>query len=171
MLQPPFLPDEVLARVHRLARRDGSSMLVIAGVFAVLAALAGDGVGAITGLLVAGAGALELHGAALLNDGEPRGMSWLIGSQAFLLATILGYCTLRLLHHEIPPLPEEMRSLIDQSAAELGLTAEQYLQRVYRLGLWLVAILSVLYQGGMIVYYARRREAVARALALPRDPA
>lgn len=170
MPQPPLLPDEALFRVQRLARRDGLSMLVIAGLFALLAALAGDFVGAITGLLVAGAGALELHGAALLNDGRARGMNWLVGSQVFLLATILGYCALRLLHHETPPIPEEMRSLIDLSAAELGMTTEQYLATVYRVGLWLVAFLSLLYQSGMVIYYLRRRAAVARALAETVEP-
>lgn len=171
MSQPPLLPDEALFRVQRLARRDGLSMLVIAGLFAVLAALAGDFIGAITGLLVAGAGALELHGAALLNDGWARGMNWLVGSQVFLLATILCYCALRLLHHEVPPIPEEMRSLIDLSSSELGMTTEQYLQTVYRVGLWLVVVLSLIYQGGMIIYYLRRRAAVARALTETSGPA
>ena len=88
----------------------------------------------------------------------------------FLLATILGNCALRLLHHEAPPIPEEMRSLIDLSAAELGMTTEQYLATVYRVGLWLVAFLSLLYQGGMVIYYLRRRAAVARALAETVEP-
>ena len=39
-MQPPLLPDEVLMRVYRLARRDGMSVLIIAsilwGVIAVL---------------------------------------------------------------------------------------------------------------------------------------
>lgn len=139
-------------------------MLIVAGIFSLLAALGGDFVGAITGLLVAGAGALELHGAALLNDGRFRGMNWLIGSQLFLLLTILGYCALRLFHLEIPPVPADMEAVIEMSATQLGMTPGEYLQGLYRFVLFLVALLSVGYQGGMLVYYAKRRAAVASAL-------
>jgi len=55
MKAPPLLPEETLLRVLRVARLDGLSVLVIAGVFALISALAGDGVGAVVGLLVAGA--------------------------------------------------------------------------------------------------------------------
>jgi hypothetical protein len=139
-------------------------MLLVAGMFALLAAMTGDSVGAITGLLVAGAGALELHGAALLNDGRRRGMSWLIGSQLFLLLTIIAYCALRLFHLEIPPVPADMEPIIAMSAAQLGLSPAEYLQGLYRVVLSLVALLSLAYQGGMILYYARRRAAVETAL-------
>ena len=97
MKAPPLLPEETLIRVLRVARLDGLSVLVISGVFALVSALAGDGLGAVVGLLVAGAGAVELHGATLLEHGEPRGIDWLTGSQGFLLATIALYCALRFL--------------------------------------------------------------------------
>ncbi len=164
MQQPPLLPEETLARVFRLAKVDGMGVLVLAGFFACISAAAGDFLGAIVGLLVAGAGALELHGASLLRQGEERGITWLVGSQFFLLATILVYCGLRLLHLDIPPIPDELRPMIEASAAQAGLGVDEYLKAVYRFGLWLVALVSLLYQGGMMLYYLRRRDAISRAL-------
>jgi hypothetical protein len=164
MQQPPLLPEEVLVRVHRVARVDGMGILLVAAFFACVSAISGDAVGAIVGLLVAGCGALELHGAGLLRQGEPRSITWLVGSQFFLLVSILGYCSARLLNLQLPPIPDDLRPMVEMSAAQAGLEVEAYLRAVYRLGLWMVALASLLYQGGMMLYYLRRRDAVYRAL-------
>jgi hypothetical protein len=164
MPQPPLLPEETFARVARTARLDGMCVLLIAGSLALVSAIGGDFFSAVIGLLIAGAGAIELHGVGLLREGEPRGVNWLVGSQIYLLASILFYCTLRLIHFEMPPIPDELRPLIDTTAADLDMTTDQYIRLVYRVALWLFAILSFFYQGAMITYYARRRAAVVRAL-------
>jgi hypothetical protein len=166
MQQPPLLPEEVLGRVFRLARMDGISVLVVAGLFSVVAGMAGDAFGAVTGLLVSGAGALELHGASLLREGEPRGVNWLVGSQLFLLLTIFVYCALRLWHFDVPPLPDEIRPMIERTASQLHLSTETYLQLVFRATMGIFAFVSLFYQGGMAIYYLRRRAAVERALTV-----
>ncbi len=163
---PPLLPEETLARVYRLARMDGLSVTLIASVFAVMAALARDIPGASVGLLVAGAGAVELHGTGLLRFGDARGMNWLVASQIFLLGSVLAYCAVRLFHLEVPPIPAELQDMVATSAAQLKMTPEAYLRFVHRLTLWIVASVSILYQGGMAIYYLRRRDAVTRALAV-----
>lgn len=165
MQQPPLLPAETLVRVLRLAKLDGMSVLLIAGIFALLAATAGDFTGAIVGLLAAGAGAVELHGASLLEEYEPRGINWLVGSQLFLLLSILVYCAVRMANLELPPVPDMFAPMIEASAQQLGMTREEYMTFVQRLGLQMVAIVSFFYQGGMAFYYYRRRGPVARALA------
>jgi hypothetical protein len=165
MQQPPLLPAETLVRVLRLAKLDGMSVLLIAGVFALLAATAGDFPGAIVGLLAAGAGAVELHGVSLIEERESRGIDWLIGSQLFLLLSILAYCAVRMAHLELPPVPEMFVPVIEASAQQLGMTREEYMTFVQRLGLQVVAIVSIFYQGGMALYYYRRRDPVIRALA------
>lgn len=165
MQQPPLLPEETLIRVYRVARVDGSGILIVAAFFACVAAVSGDFLGAIAGLLVAGCGAMELHGAGLMRQGEERSVTWLVGSQFFLLVSILAYCGVRLMSLEIPPIPEELQPMVEMSARQAGLSVDEYLRTVYRLGLWLVALVSLLYQGGMIQYYLRRRDAVYRALA------
>src|SRR5215212_4806798 len=78
MQQPPLLSEVTLVRVLRLARFDGMGALVLGGMFALVAAANRDFPFAAIGLLAAGAGAVELHGAALLREGEPRGMRWLL---------------------------------------------------------------------------------------------
>jgi hypothetical protein len=139
-------------------------VLAIASLFAILAAIAGDYLGATIGLLVAGAGAMELHGAGLLRQGDFRGMQWLPLSQLLLLASILTYCAFRAYQFDLPPIPDHLAPVIELSAAQAGLTPEQYLKAVYRLVIGFVALASVLYQGGMTLYYLRRRAPVWRAL-------
>src|SRR5580700_100147 len=66
-MQPPKLVSEILRSVLRVARFDGVSVLVLAGFFALVSAASGDVSGAAFGLLIAAAGAIELHGMGLLR--------------------------------------------------------------------------------------------------------
>src|SRR5215213_5511646 len=133
MQQPPLLPEETFARVLRLARFDGMGALVLGGMFALFAAAARDFPFAAIGLLASGAGAVELHGVALLRQGDPRGMRWLVASQPFLLAVILCYCALRLWLVEIPPVPETLRNLVALSAQQWGMSVEDYQRAINRI--------------------------------------
>lgn len=162
---PPLLPEEVLNRVLRLARFDGMGVLVVAGLFSLLAAVAGDASGAIIGLLIAGAGAIELHGAGLLQHGDTRGMNWLIFSQLFLLALILGYCAYRVTNVDFSLIRASLTPELKAQIAATGMGMDEFLHLFNRTVFAMVATLTVIYQGGMTLYYLRRREAVARALA------
>ncbi|MCX6952096.1 MAG: hypothetical protein NTV51_08005 [Verrucomicrobia bacterium] len=165
MKAPPLLPEEIFQRVLRVARFDGWSVVGVAGVFALLAGAMGDYVGAAIGLLVAGAGAIELHGVTLLRHGEPTGMRWLVGSQFFLMASILGYCALRLAHPEYAALKAAMTDEIKAQLDVLGMSVDEFLRQFYRLVYLAVAFVTVLYQGGMALWYLGKRTAVAAALA------
>lgn len=140
------------------------SILVVAGIFALISALAGDVVGAVIGLLVAGAGAMELHGVTLLHHFETRGMNWLWGSQIFLLASILGYCAFQLARTKLPELPPEVQTLIQQDADQLGMSVAEFLRMFNRMLYSGVAVATLFYQGGMALYYLRRRATIRRAL-------
>jgi hypothetical protein len=171
--KPPRPPAETLARVMRIAKFEGSSVLVICGALALASAVMGDFAGALIGVLIAGAGAFELHGAGLLKAGEPRGVNWLVGSQLYLLATILGYVGWRLASYD----PALVRQLLEPvlrtpemraKLSESGLTEVAMLEGVrqlYHAFFGAVAVGTLLYQGGMALYYHRRRAAVAAALA------
>ncbi len=161
---PPLLPSEVLRRVLRVARGGGTLVLAIAGGLAVLSAGVGDYLGALIGVIISGAGVFELHGASLLKAGRAQGVNWLVGSQLYLLLSVLGYCAFRLSHVEIPPVPPELASAIDINAEQFGLTAREYLLMIYRFTFQIFALLTLLYQGGMAFYYHRRRAAVTAAL-------
>jgi len=92
-------------------------------------------------------------------------MNWLIGSQLFLLATIIGYCALRLLHPALAPLLAAVTDEMKTSLETAGWTPEKFVGFVYNTTYYAVAIVTFFYQGGMALYYLRRRAAVASALA------
>ena len=164
MQQPPLLPEETFARVVRIARFDGMGALMLGSFFAIAAAATGDVPFAVVGLLAAGAGAVELHGVALLRQADSRGMNWLVASQPFLLLVILSYCGLRLTYIEMPELPDNWRAMLTVSSHRLGMTVEEYFAWLNRLTAMVVAVVAIVYQGAMTWYYLRRRGAVERAL-------
>lgn len=161
---PPLLPEETLHRVLRVANFDGWSVLAVAGLLALASASMGDFWGAAVGLLVAAAGAIELHGAGLLRTGEARGMKWLIASQPYLLAIIVGYCALRMWNYDPALLRAAMTSDLRESLAEAGYEEERFLRLIYATTYLALGIGTLIYQGGMTVYYYRRRAAVMTAL-------
>ena len=165
---PPPLPAEVLVRVLTVAARDGRILLFLAGGCALLSAAGHDGFGALIGLIVAGLGAVELHGVTLLQRGEPRGLDWLIRSQLLLLATILLYAAVKVSNFDEAAwnarITPEMLTQLDQ----INATREQFLDmlRFLYVGMYtLIGIVSIFYQGGMVFYYHRSRGAIAQALA------
>ncbi|HZZ18273.1 MAG TPA: hypothetical protein VFE25_02830 [Opitutaceae bacterium] len=166
-MKPPLLPSEALKRVVRLARFDGMSLLVVSGGFALISASASDKSGALIGLLIAGAGAIELHGVGLLRAGH-NGMKWLISSQLCLMAMILIYAGLRIAHPDVswimPYVKGEAAEPILQAAQQSGMTVEQLMVEGMSTLYVMVAAITVIYQGGMAVYYTRRRAAVEIAL-------
>ena len=178
MPQPPLLPEETLARVHRLAWRNGLSIVIVATLAALLQAASKDPAAAFAGVLAAGAGALELHGATLLGRGDRRGVNWLIRSELILLVVILAYCGMRLLQpnfaelgaafcasFEFPGMREKWAEL-----EGLGITERQYLTIINSLTYSILAVASLIYQGGMALYYSRRQRALDAALADRSDP-
>ena len=164
MKAPPLLPEEVFQRVLRLARFDGLSVVLVASICAVLAASMGDRIGAGIGVLIAGAGAIELHGVTLLRHSDARGMTWLINSQCLILLGMLGYCALRLAHPQLEPLRATVTDEMKQQLDVIGWTVDQFLELVYRATYLAVSFVTGLYQGGMAIYYFRRRDAVTTAL-------
>lgn len=168
MKAPPLLPEEILRRLLRVARFDGFGVLALPGLFALLSAGSGDRTGAFIGLLIAAAGAIELHGADLLRAGESRGLRWLVTSQFYLLAAIAAYCLWRLTHVDLTFVRRAIETgatpQIREQIAAAGLTMDQYIAMTYHLGYRLLLLLTVGYQGTMIFYYLRRRAAVRRAL-------
>lgn len=165
MPQPPVLPEVKVARAARLGHLHGTCVLYVAGVFALLSAMTGDYLGAVVGLLVAGAGAIEHHGAALLHEAEPRGISWLVASQLFLLFAIAAYCAVQLFRFEPPVIPETLRPALEINAAQFNLTPEAFVAILYRILYWALLFGSVVYQGGLALYYLSRRHAVAQLMA------
>jgi hypothetical protein len=169
-MQPPKLVSEILRSVLLVARFDGVSGLVLAVFFALVSAASGDVSGAAFGLLIAAAGAIELHGMALLRAIDRRGMTWLIGSQLYLMTVVLGYVAYRMSNSDSDPLVKMVKSAVATDGVELqqaGLDPAKVMADFpaqLRLLYLAVAALTIIYQGGMAIYYLRRRAAVAAAL-------
>lgn len=167
-MQPPLLPAETFARLLRLARLDGTGILALSGAFTLGLAAMGERSGVMIGLLVAGAGALELHGTGLLERGDRHGLRWLIASQLGLLAVMLGYVALRLASFDPALINLIMTDTLRQRYLDAGLHPEE-IDRVvelsYYLSYALIGVLTVVYQGGMALYYWRRRGAVSKVLS------
>jgi hypothetical protein len=169
-MQPPKLVSEVLRSVLRVARFDGLSVLILAGFFALVSAASGDVSGAAFGLLIAAAGAIELHGMGLLRAADHRGMTWLISSQLYLMTVVLGYVGYRLANPESDPIIKLVKTAVASDGVDLqqaGMDPATFMAQFpaeLRLLYLAVAGLTVVYQGGMAIYYLRRRTAVVAAL-------
>jgi hypothetical protein len=162
-MQPPLLAEEVLARVLRVARMDGLGVLWVATFFALTAAGVGDVTGAVAWLLLAGAGAIALHGAVLLRAAEARGLNWLIASQLLFIAVVFVYCAVRLAHYDPASLREALTPEMKVSLAQANYGEEEFLLVVYRTTYGLMAGIALLFKGGLSVYFLRRRPAIASA--------
>lgn len=163
-MQPPLLPIETLARVLRVARLDGMGALLIATFFALTAASMGEIPGAVVWLLVAGTGAIELHGAALLRAGSQRGMNWLVASQYLLLLVVLAHCALRLTHYDPTAMREALTDEMKSTLAQANYDEEDFLRTVYVGTYSVIAGVMLIYKLCLARYYHRRREAVAAAV-------
>jgi hypothetical protein len=163
-MQPPLLPEEALQRVLRLARMDGMGMLMVAAFFALSSAALGDFWGAVVWLLVAGAGAIELHGGTLLCDAEKRGLNWLIASQFLLVLVVLSYCALRLVHLDLAAVREALTDDMKAQLREANYDQEDFLRIVYVTTYSAMAAATLLYKTAVAVYFYRRRGAVAAAV-------
>jgi hypothetical protein len=164
MQEPPLLPEETLMRVQRVARFDGMAALILGAMFAISAASAREVPFTVIGLLAAGGGAMELHGLALIDRGNARGVDWLVWSQPLLLTVIFGYCALRLWLMDLPPIPEGFQDVFKASAEQWGVSVEEYQRILNRITVGAVAVIGAGFQGSMLVYYLRRRRAVIAAL-------
>jgi hypothetical protein len=173
MQQPPLLPDSVVSRVQMVARRNGLSIVFIAGLAALLKAAGHDTRGAIACLLATGAGLMEMHGGTLLQRHDPRGVGWMIRGELCLLFVILGYCTLQLLNPNFTEMQLALQAALklDWFKAQwaeiqrLGITEDEYLRMVHVTSQVVLALVSVGYQGGMALYYSLKRKRVELALA------
>lgn len=183
MKVPPLLPDETLHRVLRVANLDGLTVMGVAGLLALASASVGDYQGAGVGLLVAAAGAIELHGMGLLRAGDKRGMNWVIASQPYLFVVLTIYCVERVIDYDPIATREQINALLgwwgtglsdpqelQHALAREGMLTDQSLRQKYLLGYGLLILGTLIFQGRMTIFYWQRRSAVATALEGEEEP-
>ena len=166
-------PEEILRRVLKVSRLNGWSVAIFAGLCSLVTLATGDPVGVSVGLLVTLGGALEVRGHRMLQRGNAAGMTWLVRSQLVVLGTIWVYAATRLLSFDAELVRELVTPELRTSLNELGLTMEDILplvRRAFYLLYGSVMAVTLIYQGGLALYYRRRTALVAQALAAPPPP-
>jgi len=164
---PPPLPDKTLARVLRLAGLEGGSVLVLGTLSLMVSAVSFSPVGLLVSAVLAGCGAAELRGAKLLRAGELRGLDWLVRAELALMTTVVAYAGLRLATTTPASMHKELADVA--MLGDLGMDQRQLettLLSTLRLTYAVVILVTLLFQGGLALYYHRSRAAVAGALAL-----
>ena len=184
MAVPPLAPPQkALQRVLRIARADSLSVMILAGLSLLLALAMLEPMGLAVSALALAAGVMEWRGCrALKRRDAETGMKLLVRAQIFLLAVILVYCVRCIASFDagflkdevVPRLNEWLPALLDMSFDEFlqesGLTADDLVAMARKAFLLLyatVAVLSLLVQGGLALYYRRRIALVTVALAEP----
>jgi hypothetical protein len=66
---------------------------------------------------------------------------------------------------EIPPVPEAFEVVFAASARQWNMSIAEYQRALNTITALAVASVATAFQGGMTIYYLRRREPVYRALA------
>ena len=164
----PTPAEKILRRVLFISLWDGWSLIVIAALGLLVTLLLGDLSGIAIALLVLLAGLIELRGRKQLQRRNAEGMKLLVRSQVFLLTVILVYCASRLGSYDaesmLSNLTPDMRAML----TEAGLQVSDIVPLVHTAFLVLyitVALVTLIYQGGLALYYRSRTKPVAEALA------
>ncbi len=168
---PTATPQEkTLKRVLLVSAIDGWSVIAIAGLGILLTLLLGDLAGLVVGVLVLVAGIIELRGRRRLQRRDASGMALLIRAQLLLLAVILIYCASRLGSYDqesmLANLTPDMQAVLKESGVEVA-DILPLVQLVYMATYSLVALLTLLFQGGLVLYYRSRTPLVTAALTEP----
>lgn len=166
----PNPAEQCLARVLTLARWNGGSIVVIAGLGSLLSLLFGDLVGAVVGALAAVAGAMEWHGYRRLRRRDLAGLDWLIRAETCLLAVISLYAISRLGSFDPETVRANLSPEMETALNEAGLATSEVVPLVRWMFLLLygtVLGVTCIYQGGLVFYYRSRRARLQTAFAPP----
>jgi hypothetical protein len=161
--KPPPLPTEILDKAVRVATAHGRSILLVSGFFAILAAMGQQMPATLAGVLVAGFGAMEKHGGDLLRGGQSIGLKWAAAAEFGVLVVVLAYAGWTGSHFDYElmrsQLPDWYNQMLDRQMEMQGVPDDQIpalFHMANTLAYALVGGLTVIYQGGMAIYYLRR---------------
>jgi hypothetical protein len=180
-MSKPRPPEEVLRRVLRISRLNGWSVALGAGLCSLVALPFGGLIGLGVGLFVTIGGVMELRGNRRLRRRDPDGMTLLVRSQLVVLGAIWIYALPRLLSFDPAYLQDQvipnLRELMSASGADLdsllaqgGLNTKDIVPLVHLVFVILygsVLLVTLVYQGGLALYYRHHTAAVIEALKAP----
>ena len=140
----------------RISFFNGWSITLFSGCIAVVSLLMLSPGGIVMGLVITAAGFMEVKGHGLMKGGKPASIRWLCGSQIFLFSVLILYCLINLFmfHPEsaLESLPPDALSMVlalgfDESSLRVLIAQAFYLTYIA------VIIVTVVYQGGLCLYY------------------
>ena len=169
----PTPQEKALKRVLTVSRLNGWSVIVVAGLGVLLALALGDLSSAAIGLLGVASGAMEVRGHRALKRRDVGGMKWLVRSQWFLLAVILVYCASRLGSFDADTVMGSLTPDMEVLLKESGVERSDILPLVRTAFFTLygtVAIVCLIYQGGLALWYRNKTRLVTEALTAPPLP-
>jgi len=167
-MKPPLTSEAQLQRLLRMAKTNGLSVVIIAGLGTVLSL--GDWLGMAVGAAVFYGGWTELKGRKQVLGGDVAGVRVLVRSQWIVLAAIEAYCLIKLGFDSSHGVSPELRSAMTDLGIDMA-EMEPSLRRAFYGTYLAVALLTVVYQGGMARYYGRRAGVVREALEARARPA
>lgn len=171
------LPKPTLRRVLALSLMDGCCMTIFSGFCTSLSLWLGEWSGAGVGAVVMSCGITTLCSRKRLMRGDARGMVWLLRAQLVVLAIVFLYVMENLLGYDSAEVNQRLLDL--QSNSSLGgilfSLLEQYgisvsalepiLKPLYFAVYLLVMGGTLLFQGGLALFYKTRRGQVTAELA------
>ncbi len=168
---PTLSPAEIsLQRVLTVSRLNGWSVIVLSALGSVLALAIGDLLSALIDLLVLAAGLMEVRGHRQLQQRDPAGLTLLVRSQLFLLAVMLVYCAGRLGSFDADTALASLTPDMEVILAATGLDKSSLLPLVRSAFFALysaVAAITLIYQGGLALFYRSKIKLVTEALTAP----
>jgi hypothetical protein len=165
--KPPLTPEAQLQRILRVARTNGLSVVIIAGLGTLFSL--GDWVGVGVGVAVFVGGWMELKGRKQLVHGDIAGVRTLVQSQWVVLGAIEIYCVMMLGFSQDHGVSQELRGAMMEMGVDM-VALEPSLRLAFYATYAAVALVSIVYQGGMARYYARRVGVVQEAIAARSRP-
>jgi len=150
--------EKQLRRVLRISKINAWTVTIISGGFAVLNLIGMSLIGVLVGGGVAGAGLMEMRGHRRLEAGEPGARDWMVFSQVWLILCVLAYCGSRLAALDpADPFallgdPDGLHELVALAGISLEELGDLFVQ-IYTYTYGAVAALTVVFQGGLGLYY------------------
>lgn len=161
-------PDQIVNRILRLSGINGWCVTVAAGLGALVSFVLMDVIAAITGAIVAAGGITELRGRKALLRGDATGMRKLFLAQLIVLAMVWTYAVTQLLTFDaaalIAGLPADVHTMIADAAIDPD-TLRQMLTIANLAVYGALIVATLIYQGGLAIYYRHRAPLVAAVLA------
>lgn len=160
-------PGKTLRKVLLIAAIDGWSVVTVASVGALISLRIGSWIGVGVGTLLTAAGMIELHGRRRLICGNTSGITALVTAQLVILTVIVIYAVGNLLGYDEAALMAQITPEIEEalSRAQMSMHELKAMLKPIYFGLYFIVIgVTILFQGGLALYYRSRKPRIAEEL-------